>query len=323
MKLSRRAIWQRIFRTRAEDSLPHSVTHQRVYIVPTRRGLAFLVALLVMLLASVNYSLSLGYALSFLLTGLFAATLLHTYRNVAGLQVMQVTGDSCFTGEVLNFTVLLSNPRTQPRHGICLHTRTTTNPGARLEAEQDRIFTVSVPTHARGVLTMGRVTLQSDWPLGLWTCWSYLHVPTRGLVFPRPEIDPPPVPSVVDGDAGDRAQTSHQGDVSGLRDYVPGDTIGSIAWKSVARGHGLQVRTFDAQTAPSQAELSLAQTAGVPTLEEQLSRLCAWVLAAEHNAIDYSLHLPGEKLSVGRGREQRRLALSALALHGLSGSSTT
>lgn len=322
MKLSRRAIRQRIFRTRAEDSLPHGVTHQRVYIVPTRRGLAFLLALLVMLLASVNYALSLGYALSFLLTGLFAATLLHTYRNVAGLQVMQVTGDSCFAGEELNFTVLLSNPRTQPRHGICLHTRTTKNAGARLEAEQDKSFTVSLPTCSRGILPLGRLTLQSDWPLGLWTCWSYLHVPTRGLVFPRPEIDPPPLPSVVDGEAGDRARASQQGDVSGLRDYVPGDTIGSIAWKSVARGHGLQVRTFDAQTAPSRVEFSLAQTAGVSTLEEQLSRLCAWVLAAEHNAIDYALQLPGEKLSVGRGREQRRQALSALAMHGLSGSST-
>ncbi len=323
MRLSRRAIWQRVFRTRAEDSLPHTVTHQRVYIIPTRRGLAFLMALLVMLLASVNYSLSLGYALSFLLTGLFAATLLHTYRNVAGLQVMQVNGDTCFTGDNLDFNVLLCNPRTQPRHGICIRARTTTNAGVRLEAEQDSTVTLSLPTHARGVMELGRVTLQSDWPLGLWTCWSYLHVPAHGLVFPRPEFDPPPLPCRVDGDAGDHPQASHQGDVSGLRNYVPGDTMGSIAWKSVARGHGLQVRTFEAQTAPSRTLLSLAQTAGMPTLEEQLSRLCAWVLAAEHSGIDYSLQLPEETLTAGQGREQRRQALSALALHDLSGSTTT
>lgn len=318
MRPSRRAIWQRIFRTRAEDTLPHTVTHQRIYIVPTRRGLAFLMALLVMLLASVNYALSLGYALSFLLTGLFAATLLHTYRNVAGLQVMQVSGDTCFTGEALSFTVLLSNPRTQPRHGICLHTRTVRHAGARLEAEQDRSFILSLPTHSRGSLALGRVTLQSDWPLGLWTCWSYLHVPAQGLVFPLPETDPPPVPHGIDGDAGNRARAARQGDVSGLRDYVPGDSIGSIAWKSAARGHGLHVRTFDAQTAPSQAMLSLAQTAGIPTLEAQLSRLCAWVLAAEHTGVDYSLQLPGIQLKAGQGREQRRQALSALALHGQS-----
>ena len=49
-------ISQRVFRTRPEDTLPHVVTHQRVYIVPTKRGLAFLLALLLMLIASVNYA---------------------------------------------------------------------------------------------------------------------------------------------------------------------------------------------------------------------------------------------------------------------------
>jgi uncharacterized protein (DUF58 family) len=315
MSLSRSAIRQRIFRTRAEDILPHTVTHQRVYIVPTRRGLAFLLVLLVMLLASINYSLSLGYALSFLLTGLFAATLLHTYRNVAGLQVMQISSDTCFAGEGLTFSVLLSNPRTQPRHGICIHTRNTSYPGARMEAEQNRTFTLDLPTHERGILELGRLTLQSDWPLGLWTCWSYLHVPVHGLVFPEPENDPPPIPSIGNDQTGEHCRASHQGDVSGLRSYVPGDSIGSIAWKSAARGQGLQVRTFEAQSAPSQALLNLQQT-GVSTLEEQLSRLCAWVLVAEQDRIDYTLQLPGKQLDAGHGREQRRQALSALALHG-------
>ncbi|ASJ76510.1 DUF58 domain-containing protein [Granulosicoccus antarcticus] len=315
MNLSGNAIRQRIFRTRAEDKLPHGITHQRIYIVPTRRGLAFLMALLIMLLASVNYSLSLGYALSFLLTGLFAATLLHTYRNVAGLQVLHASGDTCFAGQLLDFNIQLGNPGTQVRHGICIHTRSIRGNGKRLEAEQDSTFTVQLPTHERGMLELGRLTVQSDWPLGLWTCWSYLHVPLRGLVFPRPESDPPPVPASGEGVAGNQQKTSQQGDVSGLRAYVPGDSIGSIAWKSAARGQGLQVRTFDTQTAPAQALLNLQQT-GIHSLEEQLSRLCAWVLAAEQQQVDYALQLPGEQLAAGQGSDQRKQALTALALHG-------
>ena len=53
-------IWQRLFRTRALDLLPHKVEHQRIYILPTRRGWAFLAALLLMLIASINYALSLS-----------------------------------------------------------------------------------------------------------------------------------------------------------------------------------------------------------------------------------------------------------------------
>ena len=118
MKLSRTQFWQRIFRTRPEDSLPHVVSHQRIYIVPTRRGWAFLAGLLLMLIASVNYALSLGYALCFLLTGLFAATLLHTYRNISGLKVTGVNLDNAFAGEDINVSVLLANQRIQARHGI-------------------------------------------------------------------------------------------------------------------------------------------------------------------------------------------------------------
>lgn len=314
MKLTRSAIRQRIFRTRAEDTLPHGITHQRIYIVPTRRGLAFLMALLIMLLASINYSLSLGYALSFLLTGLFAATLLHTYRNIAGLQVLQLNSDTCFAGEALTFKLQIANPRTQPRHGVCIHSRDLPGTGKRMEAEQNQTFTLQLPTHERGQRELGRLTIQSDWPLGLWTCWSYLHVAVHGLVFPRPESDPPPIPASAEGEAGNRQKNSQQGDVSGLRAYIPGDSIGSIAWKSAARGQGLQVRTFDTQSAPAQALLSLQHT-GIQSLEEQLSRLCAWVLAAEREQVDYALQLPGEKLPAGQGTEQRNHALTALAMH--------
>ena len=99
---------QRIFRSRAEDTLPHVVTHQRVYIVPTKRGFAFLLALLLMLIASVNYALSLGYALCFILTGLFAASLLHTYRNLAGIKVKHIKSFDAFTGRDAFFSISLA-----------------------------------------------------------------------------------------------------------------------------------------------------------------------------------------------------------------------
>ena len=123
------------------------------------------------------------------------------------------------------------------------------------------------------------------------------------------------MPSINSDRDGNRSLPAQQGDVCGLRDYVPGDAIGTIAWKSAARGLGLQVRTFDSANGPSQALLSLQQT-GKQTVEEQLSRLCAWVLMAEYSKTNYVLHLPDEQLDSSVGREQRLLALQALAMHG-------
>src|SRR5205085_8640353 len=60
---------QRLWRLEAADRGPMVLKHQRIYILPTRRGLALIATLAIMLLASMNYALSLGYALTFLVAG--------------------------------------------------------------------------------------------------------------------------------------------------------------------------------------------------------------------------------------------------------------
>src|SRR5208283_274252 len=74
---------QRLWRVAPVDRAPVVLRHRRIYILPTRRGLALIATLSIMLLTSMNYALSLGHALTFLVTGLFAAALLQTWRNLA------------------------------------------------------------------------------------------------------------------------------------------------------------------------------------------------------------------------------------------------
>ncbi len=308
-------IWQRLFRTRPLDQLPHTVEHQRIYILPTRRGWAFLAALLLMLIASINYALSLGYALCFLLTGLFAATLLHTYKNLSGIVVQHMSGGDAFAGDRLPFYLNVHNPSSTDRHGLNLITANNRSDNLAVPSRDSIAVTINSKTIKRGYQALGRLTLQSDWPLGLWSGWSYLHADIKGIVYPEPESDPPELPSVLSDADGKQQTQARQGDVSGLRDYQPGDTIGSIAWKSAARGLGLKVRTFDAEAGHARTEFSLEQ-ARAGTLEEQLSRIAAWVLKAESGNADYALRLPAEELEFNHGPEQQKKALTALALHG-------
>lgn len=310
--------WQRLVRHRPDDTLPHTITHQRIYIVPTRRGLAFLLALLLMLIASVNYALSLGYALCFVLTGLFSATLLHTYRNLAGLTVQRIEASDVFAGESATVNIHLADTANRERQGIRVGKPRGSRAGysamTHVPAGHHEFSTLNVPTDTRGVLSIGRLTIQSDWPLGLWTAWSYLHTPAAIVVFPVPESEAPPLPTHHESSLDAQPHNDTQGDVSGLRDYIPGDSIGSIAWKSAARGLGLQVRMFESSTAPGKAVLSL-HTTGMYQLEDQLSRLCAWVLRAEASRVDYALELPDESLTSSHGQIHRRRALRMLAMH--------
>lgn len=282
---------QRVFRTRADDTLPMRIAHERIYILPTRRGWAFLAALLLMLVASVNYSLSLGYALSFLLTGLFAATLLHTYRNIAGVDLGAVGAGDAFAGEALPFTATLGEQAGRTRYGIELRNATAfvTFDIPALDKTRPAL---EVPTDRRGYLSLGRLTLSSDWPLGLWRAWSYVHAPVTALVWPAPERDAPPLPQTRGAAGSGRRTASSDGDVAGLRAYEPGDAPSRIAWKSAARGTGLKVRLLDDETGSARTELSFEATRlGIG--EVRLSRLAAWVLEAERQGLNWELKLPG------------------------------
>ena len=309
---------QRAFRARAEDALPIRVRHQRIYVLPTLRGLAFLASLGLMLLASVNYALSLGYALSFLLTGLFSATLLHTYRNLAGLEVLAARPGTAFAGEPLAFEIDLAERDGRARTGLRIAPRDGTAATVSLEPDGRARAEVAVPTTRRGPRPLGRLALSSDWPLGLWRTWSYVHAPVEGLVWPAPETDPPALPVGGAGEGAGARAAVEEGDVAGLRAYEVGDPPSRVAWKSAARGTGLRVRLFDALGTSEEVTLSL-EAAGGHGLEARVSRLAAWTLEAERRGVDYALELPELRLGPDRGEARRRVALDALARLGASG----
>src|SRR6266404_2515813 len=100
---------QRLWRIDAADRGPIVLRHRRIYILPTRRGLALIATLTIMLLTSMNYALSLGHALTFMVAGLVAAALLQTYRNLAGIAASPLAAGEAFAGGEVAFTLSLAN----------------------------------------------------------------------------------------------------------------------------------------------------------------------------------------------------------------------
>lgn len=313
--LERTSFKQRLFRSRPEDVLPLKIEHQRIYILPTRRGLAYLCSLLIMLIASVNYALSLGYALCFLLTGLFAASLLHTYKNVAGIAFAKIYSDNVFAGDNVHFKIDIENASKLDRVGIKFKSSGVSSVIDIASGESAQAVLIK-PTTQRGTQTLGRVTVTSTYPLGLWRTWCYVHSSNNAIVYPRPEDSAPPLPSQTVAEQGDSHRRSTQGDISGIREYHTGDPISSIAWKSAARGQGLFVKTFEDENAGGMTHLALTAT-GLADIEQQLSRMTAWVIAAERSQADYSFVLDETQLEATCGAAQKKRALTALATYGL------
>src|SRR5690242_19915923 len=99
---------QRLWRTLPQDEAPLRLRPERIYILPTRRGLALLGTVLMMLLTSLNYALSLGFAVTFVLVGFGASALLHTFRNLSGLTVRPLTAGETFAGGRVPFVLSLT-----------------------------------------------------------------------------------------------------------------------------------------------------------------------------------------------------------------------
>src|SRR3954469_895964 len=92
--------WKWASRRNAPEDGPIFLTQRRVYILPTRNGLVFAIALVLMLVGSINYNLSLGYVLTFLLAGMGIVSILHTFRNLAHLSVTPGRVEPVFSGDM-------------------------------------------------------------------------------------------------------------------------------------------------------------------------------------------------------------------------------
>ena len=139
--------------------------------------------LAIMLLTSMNYALSLGYALTFLAGGLVASALLATFRNLAGLAASPLGAGETFAGGELEFTLSLASG-SRRRVGITVAGRQGLPGSVDLPAGATRPIALSIAAPKRGRLGLGRVSVSSDFPLGIWRAWAYVHFPLSGTVYP-------------------------------------------------------------------------------------------------------------------------------------------
>src|ERR1700733_3290601 len=112
----RMAAWIR--RRQGSDLLPIALQRRRLYILPTRAGLAFGALLLLMLIAGLNYANSLALLVTFLLAGLALVSMHACHRNLLGLTVTDLAAQDSFAGGEAQVQVRMANPGATVRVGI-------------------------------------------------------------------------------------------------------------------------------------------------------------------------------------------------------------
>jgi uncharacterized protein (DUF58 family) len=306
--------WKTLLRTARPVSQLAILDRRHVYILPTKQGMLFTLVLVCMLIGSINYALSLGFALTFLLAGLGVVALLHTWRNLANITLTAGRTLTVFAGEDAQVSLVAAENDGRHRYAIAACYAAPHPVFVDIAARGRNEFRISVPTLRRGWLSPGRLTVHTEFPLGLFRAWSYVALDYRILVYPRPA--PPEAIPPLSGDVGrtgSHKSASGDDDFAGLRHYIQGDSLRRIDWKASSREQGLYTKQFQGA---SSALLWLDWQLAEGDVETRISQLTRWVLDAHAAGLNFGLRLPGSEVAPDSGEVHFRRCLEALALFG-------
>lgn len=307
----RQSISDWIFRAQVPESPPVTLVQRRIFILPTKQGYAFALTLLVLLVASINYALSLGFVLTFTLASMAGVAMLHTWRNLAHLRLRPGRSDPVFAGDMARFVITVETP-SQTRFSIALRRKDGEPVYADVTAAEVAAIALPVTAARRGLVHCGRVEVFTRYPVGLFHAWSYVDFGLSLLVYPRPDPNAGSPPAHSKSTTEEGIPVPGEEEFNMLRAYRAGDPPRQIAWKALAREQGLLTKEFSAMAS---AELWLDwDEARAGDVEARLSILAYWVLQAEDFGQSFGLRLPGVEIAPNRGEAHRARCLEALAL---------
>ncbi len=290
---------------------PVVLNHRRIFILPTQRGLGFVVLIALLLLIAFVYNNNLAYMLAFLLASIFFITILHSYKSLAGLVVQKGRSQSVFAGEAAGFDIHINNPTDVERHHLQITLQDTQS--LAMPPQSTAHVTLYSVTKKRGRHQAGSVTLSSTYPLGLFRAWSPIRFNLKVLVYPKPAHFEIPFPKTPSAQAQQGFSHKSGDEFYGLQEYRSGDSIKHIHWKAFAKGLGVFSKQYGGEHSSEEIRLDYDQAPG-HNIEERLSQLCRWVVDAEQAGISYGFALPGVKLPPDNSLAHYRKCLEALAL---------
>lgn len=305
--------WVRRMAIHADARQRANLNYRRTYILPTKRGLYYLLTVIIMFTWSVNYGLSLGYAMTFLaiIFGIVLAVM--TVNNLMSLESTAIENRSFFAGEPAFFRLRLDTTKVTPAIAITARRNGQSAQPASILAKEHAIIEIPSDDTDRGVKTLSYVRVGTDYPVGVFQSWTWLYFSQEMLIYPQPYGDLPlPALPRHHGDNEENSDARGAQDFADVREYQAGDNLRHVLWKRMINDK-VRVKTFHDQSS-MECILDFNDVALTHLgVEARLSQLCAWVLQAERQGIPYALRLPYQRVTLGLGTKHQSACLEALA----------
>lgn len=285
------------------DRLAKYSKNKKVYIIPTKFGMALFFSVLFMLMAGAAYGNNLVNLLGFFLAAIGFVTMIQTHGNVRAVNVISAQVESGYANIPQKLTTIIEATdnidhfhleadligyQSQPRLDF----------SAILHAKSKAKLQSSYLFDKRGEYKFERIKISSVYPLGLFYAWTIHKFDGEFYVYPSPagSRDLPVPKSAHFSETGARLQFAGE-DYREHRAYQATDSARHVDWKAFARGRPLLTKRFD-EGGPEAIVLNWFSTSQ-SELEAKLSQLSLWIELAHRSERSFALQLPKSKIDFG------------------------
>ncbi len=299
----------------SQHDADYHVGRRQLYILPTRIGWYYALILIALFGIAVKFDNQAAFMMLFILISVSLIAMVYTHNNVIGLSINVQTSKSVFVGDTATFPVHLYNNSNKDRYAVWLACGGFTQLNNLRAGEQAKID-LRLPSVQRGYLNCEPISLTSQFPIGVFFCWTkQFHSLQRCLVYPQPlDLVPLQAQDIQQGKQQSQPNITSGGeDYSGMKSYQPGDRLRDIHWPSLAKTQKLVSIQHENQNSSS-VNLSWFSLPKHLTTEDKLSQLCHWVINAEQMAQRYQLEMPNHTIEYNNGLTHYHQCLSTLAL---------
>jgi len=294
-----------------------TIGRRELYILPTRVGWYYAMILLALFGIAIKFDNQAAFMMLFILIAVGMVAMVYTHNNVIGVTMNAQPSQSVFVGEPAVFPIVIKNSSRKLRRAVWLisggfHRLTS------LRSGDSELIHIKLPTLQRGYRNCDPISLSSQYPIGVFFCWTKRFLSAqRCLVYPQPlNLIPFPDDGSNEGRQPANANVMMGAeDYAGMKNYQAGDRLRDIHWPSLAKTNKLVSIQYENQS-NSSVNLSWFSLPQHLNTEDRLSQLCYWVCDAEKSGARYQLEMPNHTIEFDNGRIHFHECLRVLALWG-------
>lgn len=301
-----------------------------IYVFFSRQGILFLLLLITTFVTGTNYGNNLVLGVFFYLFSVWAVSCFVTFTQVAKL-TLQLNSISLSPSGDVAWVDIVAHTTGKSIHQIELYFDNPTDIYEQLSDDKKQLFTthaklttaiidkpatISLPvlTTKRGAMTLPRLVVKTQYPLGVVMAWSYVRFASVAWIYPKPKsFDWQLIKNTSTGDTAHDSNYYRQGqnDFDMLDTYKQGESLSRVSWQHVARGAGFLTKQFADQVGDKRS-LNYQDMPAVHH-EDKLSELAFAVIELGKTGTPFILSLPEQTTQLGVGDEFVKSCLLLLA----------